>query len=345
MADKVKCVISEYQQRLMEKPFVPRSSFGRYSLGEDGDANKLFLSYLFIDMDLGIQFLKDVGLIRSKVTCNTCGRDMTWCADPKRKSFRWRCRRRSVAVCSESKSIKHGSWFQHTNLTFQEVMFLTYDIVRRVPARRIKQEHHYGFNTLADWGQFCREEMLSYIQGCSEKIGGPNKTVEIDESKFGKRKYGRGHPVKGQWVFGGVERESGRTFLVPVPDRTADTLMAVIDAWIEPGTTVISDCWGAYRNLDTRGYTHRTVNHSIGFVNHENDAHTNTIESTWRHVKAYLNPYNRKGNYIYHLAHYMFAARCRAEGVDQFTKFLHLVATKDWSQCPPPRIKCRVRSS
>ena len=66
--------------------------------------------------------------------------------------LRWRCRRRSVAVCSESKSIKHGSWFQHTNLTFQEVMFLTYDIVRRVPARRIKQEHHYGFNTLADWG-------------------------------------------------------------------------------------------------------------------------------------------------------------------------------------------------
>ena len=32
-------------------------------------------------------------------------------------------------------------------------------------------------------------------------------------------------------MFGGVERESGKTFLVPVPDRTADTLMAVIDAW------------------------------------------------------------------------------------------------------------------
>jgi hypothetical protein len=59
------------------------------------------------------------------------------------------------------------------------------------------------------------------MEGCSEKIGGPNKTVKIDESKFGKRKYGRGHPVTGQLVFGGVERESGKTFLVPVPDRTA----------------------------------------------------------------------------------------------------------------------------
>jgi hypothetical protein len=56
-------------------------------------------------------------------------------------------------------------------------------------------------------------------------------------------------------VFGGVERESGRTFLVPVPDRTADILMAIIDAWIEPGTTVISDCCGAYRDLDTYSYT------------------------------------------------------------------------------------------
>jgi hypothetical protein len=62
--------------------------------------------------------------------------------------------------------------------------------------------------------------MLICMQGCSGKIGGPNKIVKIDESKFGQRKYRRGHPDKGQWVFGGVERDSGRTFFVPVPDRT-----------------------------------------------------------------------------------------------------------------------------
>jgi hypothetical protein len=84
MPDQVKCVISKYQLRLMEMPFVPPSFFGCATLGDDGDANKLFLTYLFIDKDLGIQFLKDVRLIRSKVTCNTCGRDMKWCADPKR---------------------------------------------------------------------------------------------------------------------------------------------------------------------------------------------------------------------------------------------------------------------
>jgi hypothetical protein len=64
----------------------------------------------------------------------------------------------------------------------------------------------------------------------SEKIGDPNKTVEIDETKFGSRKYNRGHAVMRQWVFGSVESESGKMFLVPVPDRTADTLMAVVTA-------------------------------------------------------------------------------------------------------------------
>jgi hypothetical protein len=93
------------------------------------------------------------------------------------------------------------------------------------------------------------------MEGSFEKMGGPNTAVEIEESKFGWRKYHRGHPVKEQRVFGGVERQSGETFLVPVPDRTADTLMAVLGARIEPGTTVTSDCWGVTA-ISTRKVTH-----------------------------------------------------------------------------------------
>ena len=52
----------------------------------------------------------------------------------------------------------------------------------------------------------------------SEKIGGPGKTVQIDESKVGKRKYHRGHRVEGQWVFGGIEEDTRKCFLVPVED-------------------------------------------------------------------------------------------------------------------------------
>ena len=86
--------------------------------------------------------------------------------------------------------------------------------------------------------------------------------------------------MNGQWVFGGVERESGKTFLVPVSDSTANTLMAVLRDWIEPGITVVSDCWLAYRDIETHCYTHKTVNHTISFVDSRTAAHTNTIEST-----------------------------------------------------------------
>ena len=64
-------------------------------------------------------------------------------------------------------------------------------------------------------------------------------------------------------------------------------------------------------------------------------AHTNTIESTWQHVKAFPNPYNPLGDYIYHLPHYMFAAVCRSEDADQITEFIGIVATTDWSATPP----------
>jgi hypothetical protein len=41
---------------------------------------------------------------------------------------------------------------------------------------------------------------LEYVLGTSQKISGPNKTVEIDDSKFGRLKYNSGQKVKGQWV-------------------------------------------------------------------------------------------------------------------------------------------------
>ena len=36
--------------------------------------------------------------------------------------------------------------------------------------------------------------------------------MEIDESKFGRRKYNVGRLVEGQWVFGGICRETKEFF-------------------------------------------------------------------------------------------------------------------------------------
>ena len=258
MVQQITNIVKDYQYRVQELPYVPATSFRRDSLGYPGDANKLFLTFLFCDRNIGMQFLKDVGLICSKVQCNSCGRDMTWYADPsKLDDFKWRCRRMVAETrCSGSRSIRHGSWFHGSNLTLQEVLYLTHDILHRERANLIQREHHFSDHTITDWGMFCREVLLVYLEGSSEKLGGFNRTIEIDESKFGERKYHRGQPVNGQWVFGGVECESSRTFLVPVLDRTAETLTGVTRAWIEPGTTLISDCWAARLHAPHRESLH-----------------------------------------------------------------------------------------
>ena len=68
-------------------------------------------------------------------------------------------------------------------------------------------------------------------------IGGAGKTVEIDESKFGKMKYQRGRYIEGQWIFGGICHETKACFLVPVERRDKDTLLPIIRTHILPGTT------------------------------------------------------------------------------------------------------------
>jgi len=56
--ERTKSVISTYQRRLIEMPYVPRTSYGRASLGDEGDANNLlvFFTYLFSDNSLATSF-------------------------------------------------------------------------------------------------------------------------------------------------------------------------------------------------------------------------------------------------------------------------------------------------
>jgi transposase-like protein len=67
-----------------------------------------------------------------------------------------------------------------------------------------------------------------------------------------------------------------KCFLVVVPNRTADTLTTIIHRFVRPGSTIYTDCWAGYSNLESLGYAHRTVNHSQTF--RDGDVCTNTIE-------------------------------------------------------------------
>ena len=139
-----------------------------------------------------------------------------------------------------------------------------------------------------DWYNFIRDVVAEYFLDHPIAIGGPGTIVEIDESKFGKRKYNRGRWVEGHWVFGGIERGTTHSFMAVVPDRSAATLLPIIQTYIRPGTLIISDEWRAYCRIPSLGYTHQTVNHSQNFVDPTTGAHTNSIEGYWSCVKRQL---------------------------------------------------------
>ena len=92
-------------------------------------------------------------------------------------------------------SIRRGSWFAQSNMTLEEILKFTYWWCQDLEQSQITRELR-----LAPWYRrsFCREVCEIIMFDSSQKIGGEAKIVQIDESKFEKRKYHRGHHVKGQ---------------------------------------------------------------------------------------------------------------------------------------------------
>ena len=128
------------------------------------------------------------------------------------------------------------------------------------------------------------------IQYGDIKLGSRGKAVEINESMFGhKCKDNWGCISRGTWVFGMVERGSGRSLVFRVPNRTRETLVSgLIQHFVTLGTMIISDKFSPYFNLNNLGYIHLMVNHSENFVDPYTRAHTNTIEGVWSQVKRKL---------------------------------------------------------
>jgi transposase-like protein len=143
--------------------------------------------------------------------------------------------------------------------------------------------------TIVDWNNYLREVCALKLVEEPLCIGGEGLHVEIDESMFVRRKYNVGRAVRQQWVFGGTCRETGECFLYTVEDRSAKTLLPLIEQSIKRGTTIISDEWRAYltiKDIPDRDYKHITVNHSENFVDPATGACTNTVESLWGKAKA-----------------------------------------------------------
>ena len=139
---------------------------------------------------------------------------------------------------------------------------------------------------MCQWYQFLREKCSeSLLNDPNYVFGGNGVVVQIDESVVAKRKYNVGRAVDQQWVFGLYDTNSKLGHIQLVDDRSAQTLIPIIQKFVIPGTTIFCDQWLAYRQLQNLGYNHKTVNHSENFVDPQTGTCTNAIEAYWSRVK------------------------------------------------------------
>jgi hypothetical protein len=83
-----------------------------------------------------------------------------------------------------------------------------------------------------------------------------------------------------------------KCFILPVPNRNAETITQIISQNILPGTKIITDQWRAYNRAinDLENiHLHDSIKHSIHFVDPKNpELHTQNIEGIWRRSKYFI---------------------------------------------------------
>jgi transposase-like protein len=218
----------------------------------------------------------------------------------KSTKYQFRCNRRT---CRKVNSLLDKTFFEGTHLKLNEILEIGYLWLCGCSTTSIISQTKHSAPTVCCWVGYIKQAIafdLANSDG-NNRIGGPGIIVEIDESKFGKRKYHRGHHVEGVWVVGAVERTpERRVFAVPVENRSMETLMGIILEHIEPGSIIYSDCWKGYSTdeLSAFDFGNEVVNHSQHFVDPVTGVHTNTIEGTWNGIKINIPPRHRSMKFV-----------------------------------------------
>ena len=136
-------------------------------------------------------------------------------------------------------SPRQGSFFTPSRLTLPSLLKFLYYWSEEIQSHDFIEKHlGWSPNTVVDWKNFLRDICVEELLVNPEPIGGVGTIVEIDESKFGKRKYNKRRLLTGQWVFGMVERDTDKMVMVTVPDRSTATLLPIIQTFVLPGTTI-----------------------------------------------------------------------------------------------------------
>lgn len=242
--------------------------------------------------DLTRQFFQSKGILRSNFpNCSDCGRAMAEVKDSGRKDgIIWRC----PSHKGRKMSIRNGSYFEKSKLSLPDLLWLLFLWSHETPVKTVESLTGIGDDSIRQWYQYFRDACSHYLVNNNFQIGGHNVIVQIDETLVAKRKYNVGHIVPERWVFGGIDCHTKLGFLVEVQDRTAETLLPIIQQYIAPGSIIWSDCWAAYgipgqsgiSQIPGMNYSHERVNHTTNFVDPLTGCTTNRVEGMWKDCKT-----------------------------------------------------------
>jgi len=301
-------------------------------------------------------------LLPSSIICDLCSEPSNFEDVNRYIAGRFRCQKRAAGHIILQRNRKKtyrefcqsaalNTFFNCSKIGLQKCILLTYCWAHDFSYRQIRNECHsiseteeerLSQETISDWSNYLREvavvalDSLYFQQG---KIGGQGRVVEIDESKFGKRKYNRGKRVDGSWILGMIDigtkedpNKDGPFRLEICPDnkRTKEALLPLIRKYVYPGTIIRTDCWLAYDFTDD-DYIHETANHSLHYKDPETGVHTNNIESDWRPLKRALQGTHKK--YLAdHLCKYLWRREVRKKRGDFFENIIEDIARIDWKK-------------
>lgn len=214
---------------------------------------------------------------------------------------RWQCPR-----CHKKFRLGTDTWVARTTISWTAMYELLHwfalELTDRAIASRLAMDYqqvHRFFHRLRDAILAYENRSIHLLNGevevdetyCGAKFGNRKRAVRDALRKTGQVKRGRGAKELQQPVFGIYERADGMVYVKPVEDVTKKTLHKVITGKVTLETTIYSDTWQGYNQLDQTFEAHHRVNHS----QHEyvrGAASINGMEGFWGYLKERLLKYH-----------------------------------------------------
>lgn len=184
-------------------------------------------------------------------------------------------------LCGQRIKSTTATVFEGTHISLDKWFYIIYQYaINKKSTSSLQVGRDFGISNHTAWSAGHRIRNVFSDEGLYKLSG----VVEVDEVFLSRDKIGRWGAIstRKQPIIGMIER-GGKVIVRCVNDRFEKTLTNLILKYVEPESTIYTDSWLGYKNLD-KYYFHEWVNHKEReYV--RGTTHTNNIEGFWAIMK------------------------------------------------------------